>query len=290
MLLNERQKGFFTFTQNTDKIDYVRLAYGLALSLKHSQKEIPYLTIGITPNTIIDEKYAWAFDNIIEIPFGDDAKDSNWKLQNEWKAPWMSPYEETIKLDCDTLFFSDISIWWEAMSSSSNDIIFANTVMNWRGSPITSDFYRKTFTINNLPNIYTGFEYFRKSEDVFDIFKMARNIFWDWERFYQNCLHYEERPTMPSTDVIFAIVMKLMDDMQNSYRLQSWPTFTHMKSRLQGWISDPINEDWRHHLKVFFTPLAECKLGNHKQVYPLHYHIKEFLTDEMIEYYERLVK
>jgi hypothetical protein len=119
---------------------------------------------------------------------------------------------------------------------------------------------------------------------------MARNIFWDWEKFFENFLHYEERPTIPSTDVIFAMTMKLIDFDQHSYTLNPFPTFTHMKSRLQGWITEPISDDWKEHLKVFFTPAGECKLGNHKQIFPLHYHNKEFLTDEIIYYYEKLVK
>lgn len=289
-LVNDRPRGFFTFAQNTDNTDYIRLAYGLALSLKHTQSDIPYLSIGVTEGTVVDPKYSWAFDNIITIPWGDDAKDSSWKLQNEWKTPWMTPYYETIKLDCDMLFFSDITHWWEAFEESSQNLIFTNKVLTWRGEIILDDYFRKTFTVNNLPNIYTGFSYIRKSEEVFNIFQMAKMIFWNWEKFFEIFLHYKERPTIPSTDVIFALVMKLMDYDQNSYTIRDCPTFTHMKSRLQGWKKEPINEDWRDHLGVFFTPNGECKLGNHKQTYPLHYHLKDFLTDEMIRYYEGLVK
>lgn len=289
-LVNDRPKGFFTFAQNTDNTDYIRLAYGLALSLKHTQSDIPYLSIGVSEGTVVDPKYSWAFDNIITIPWGDDAKDSSWKLQNEWKIPWMTPYYETIKLDCDMLFFSDISHWWKTFEENSQNLIFTNKVLNWRGEPITSDYFRKTFTINKLPNIYTGFSYIRKSEEVFNIFQMAKIIFWNWEKFFEKYLHYEERPTVPSTDVIFALVMKLMDYNQNSYTIRDFPTFTHMKSRLQGWKREPIIEDWRDHIGVFFTPTGECKLGNHRQCYPLHYHIKEFLTNEIISQYERLIK
>ena len=63
----DKSRGFFTFAQNNDKVDYVRLAYGLALSLKQSQLEVSNLSIGITPGTVVDKRYAWAFDKIIEI-------------------------------------------------------------------------------------------------------------------------------------------------------------------------------------------------------------------------------
>ncbi len=288
--INNRKRGFFTLAQNTETTDYVRLAYALALSLRLTQKEVPYLTVGITPGTTVDKRYEWAFDNIVEIPWGDHAESSTWKLENEWKSVWMSPYEETIKLDCDMLFFSDISQWWENMSLSGQDIIWANRVLNWRGETIKDDFYRKTFTRSKLPNIYTAMGYFKKTERTFDIFNLAKLIFWNWEKFYGEVLHFEHRPTVVSTDVVFAIAMKLVDEDCADYTQRYIPTFTHMKSRLQGWGSENISNDRREHLKVFFTPTGECRLGNHKQYYPLHYHVKEFLADGILDTYERLVK
>jgi hypothetical protein len=286
---NKRPRGFFTFVQNTPTVDYIRLAYGLALSLKKTQPSVPYLTIGVEPGTIIETKYAWAFDSIVEIPWGDDAIGQPWKLQNEWKAIWMSPYEHTIKLDCDMLFFSDISSWWTRLIYQESDVVWTNTVLDWRGSSITNDFYRKVFTKNNLPNIYTGLSYFRKTDYTFAIFNMAKLIFWNWQAFFEQYLHPEYRPTYPSTDVIFALAMRILDLDDISSTPILIPTFTHMKSQLQGWQGIDVSEDWRTHLNVFFNSNAECKLGNHRQYYPLHYHVKEFLTDDILSIYERLI-
>jgi hypothetical protein len=289
MPVNRRSRGFFTIAQNTETTDYVRLAYCLALSLKHSQKFVPYLTIGITPGTTVDKKYRWVFDNIIEIPWGDGAEHETWKLSNEWKAPWMSPYDETIKLDCDMLFFNDISLWWDYMSIQDSPVVFANKVLNWHGETITDDFYRKTFTKNTLPNIYTGFTYFTKETYTYDLYNMAKMIYWNWEKFFEEFLEWEHRPQYPSTDVVFALATKLLEDDGKSYSINDFPTFTHMKSKLQGWSDWDIPEDWTEHLKVFFTPDGVCKIGNHRQHYPLHYHVKSFITDEMISIYESLL-
>lgn len=288
--VNTRPRGFFTFAQNNGDTDYIRLAYALALSLKHTQAEIPYLTVGITPGSEVDPRYAWAFDNIIEIPWGDSAEDSKWKLENEWKSIWITPYHETIKLDCDMLFFTDISAWWKHLESQPNDMLWANRVLDWRGSESNSDYYRKVFTKNSLPNIYTACGYFRKTASSYDVFALAAMIFWNWERFFELYLHYENRPDHPSTDVIFALAMKLLDIEQSSYAPHVIPTFTHMKSQMQGWKDTIVSEDWRNHLETFFTPTGDCKIGNHRQFYPLHYHVKDWLTDEMIGIYEGLIK
>ena len=286
--LNTRQRGFFTIAQNSTTRDYVRLAYALALSLKCSQQSTPYLSIGITPGTIVPPEYAWAFDNIIEIPWGDHAADSWWKLENEWKSIYMSPYDETIKLDCDMLFFNDIDLWWDTLAMQ--DFAICNRALNYRAEEITSDYYRKTFTANKLPNVYTAFMYFKKTPATFEIFDMAKFIYFNWETVFELVLDPVDRPDVPSTDVIFAIALKLLDLDSLSYTTTQVPTFTHMKSKLQGWGANDILEDWTKHMSVFFNPVLECKIGNYLQFFPLHYHVKEFVTDEMIEYYERSVR
>jgi len=286
--INQRKRGFFTIAQNNDRCDYIRLAYGLALSLRNSQINTPYLSIGVTPGTVISEKYAWAFDNIIEIPWGDHASDSQWKLENEWKVVHMTPYEETIKLDADMLFFNDIDLWWEMMSTS--EFAVCNRILNYRAETVENDFYRKTFTENSLPNIYTALMYFKKTPRTFEIFELAKFIYFNWQAMFEENLLPQYRPDHPSTDVIFAIVLKLLDMDQEFYTTKQLPTFTHMKSQLQGWGGEDMLEDWTRHMSVFFNPMLECKIGNYLQFFPLHYHVKTFLTDEMLEYYERSVK
>lgn len=283
-------RGFFTIAQNNGETDYVRLAYGLALSLKKTQKRFSRLSIGITPGTKVDDRYAWAFDQVVEIPWGDHASDSKWKLENEWKSIWMSPYDETIKLDADMLFFSDITEWWNTLSIQGRDVVWANKVLDWKGDRVTSDYYRKTFTQSRLPNIYTAFGYLRKSKSSYDLFNLAKMIYWNWENFFERFLEADTRPTHPSTDVIFAIASKIMDLDQFDYAERSIPTFTHMKTHLQGWQGHDLSEDWTKHVPFFFTDMCECKIGNHRQLYPLHYHVKDFLTDEIIHQYERLIK
>ena len=108
--------------------------------------------------------------------------------------------------------------------------------------------------------------------------------------FFEKFLLPEDRPSFPSTDVIFALTAKILDEDGKFFTPRSMPVFTHMKSQLQGWSLGKISDDWRNHVSVFFEPNGTCSLGHHKQFYPLHYHLKSFITDEMINIYENLVK
>lgn len=282
---NNRSRGFFTFAQNNSKTDYLRMAYLLALNIRATQKSVPYLTVGVTPGTSIPSHYARVFDNVIEIPWGDDALDSDWKLQNEWKSIHMSPYDETIKLDCDMLFFRDIDLWWDMMALE--EFTICNRVLDYRGSTVTSDHYRKDFTINKLPNVYSAITYFKKTAGTFEFFSLARDLFRGWSDVRIELLEYQHRPKLASTDLIFALALKLMDDSGRWYIENTFPTFVHMKTHLQGWDDYGLDENWCLNIPTFFRPDLGCKIGNHEQVYPLHYHVKGFATDRIIEYYER---
>ena len=279
-------RGFFTIAQGPV---YHRLAYGLALSLHLSQSAHSKLSIGITPSerTLLPSKYLEVFDEVIDIPWDDHAAKSEWKLENEWKAIHMSPYDETIKLDADMLFPTDISGWWESLALSEG--VFCTTPRTYRGNIITSDYYRRTFTESNLPNIYTAMFYFKKTEANFELFRLAEFIFNNWQRCFYEWLQPEHRPTMVSTDVVFALAAKIMDYQQlNQLPMSSIPTFVHMKSRLQDWtINIPLDEDWTKLIPSFFSRDCAIRIGNHLQSLPLHYHVKSFLTDSIVSKMER---
>lgn len=280
-------KGFFTIAQGED---YQRMAYACALSLKISQpEEFSKLSIGVTKDEIplINSKYLEVFDQVVEIPWEDSAKNSSWKLENEWKTIYMTPYDETIKLDADMLFLNDISHWWKYLAES--DGVFATNVKTYRGDTISSDYYRKVFTENDLPNIYTAFFYFKKNDVNFKLFKLAQFIFDNWEKCFYELLGPEHRPKFVSTDVVFALASKILDYQQfNKLPTLDIPTFIHMKSQLQNWPDDQfMQEDWTKMVPIYFNRDCNLSIGNYRQMLPFHYHIKSFLTDKMITNMER---
>jgi hypothetical protein len=276
----KRPRGFLTFAQN-GKEDYLRMAYGLALSLKITQAE-PYLAVVVSPGTEVPDKYRAVFDEVIDVPWLDEARDSVWKLENEWKAYHVTPYEETIKLDADMLFTSDIAEWWPLLARQ--EMVACTTVETYRGEMISSDFYRKCFTANALPNIYTAMLYFRISQPAMKVFDLAQTIFHNWQRFFTEFLEPITRPQMVSTDVVFALAIKLLDANDCIFPTLPVPRFVHMKTRLQNWPAIIDGEDWTKHIQVNLTDVM--KLGRHRQHLPLHYHIKTFLTDAMLQHYE----
>jgi len=258
-------KGFLTIAQN-GQYDYVKMAYVLAMSLKLSQSKYNKLSVIVNEKEKIPSKYWKLFDKVITI---EKPKDK-WKIQNKWQYFNLSPYNETIVLDTDMLFFNDITTWWKCLESS--DIEFTTSVRNYRRKIITSDYYRKTFTKNNLPNLYTALFYFRKTTENDDYFKLVKEI--------------KDAPRFLSGDVAYSLAAKIMFNRN----WDSFLTFIHMRGRLQD---DDIVSGWNKELSTFFTTYhekIELKVSNFNQIYPFHYIKKDFLSEEVIELYEDKIR
>ena len=278
--------GYFTIAQGKE---YQRMAYALALSLLLTQKEgRNKLAIGVAKEEKIlvnpKIKEVLGADNIIEIPWKDHAAKSKWKLENEWKSIYMSPFDHTVKLDADMLFLSDKSHWFDYLEGSK--MVFATDARTYRDEIVTSDYYRKVFTQNNLPNVYSAYFYFDKSAESYEFFKLCEMIFNNWRPFFFEFFEPEYRPDYVSTDVVFALAAKILDvESLNKNRSLSkeFPTFVHMKSQLQNWPNDTLmNEDWTKMIQIYFNNDCQLKVGNYLQTLPFHYFVKEFMTDEII--------
>lgn len=270
-------KGFLTIAQNGQH-DYVKMAYALAMSLKLSQEKYNKLSVIVNENEEIPEKYLPFFDKVIYV----EKLEEEWKVQNKWQYFRLSPYDETIVLDTDILFFNDISHWWECLEQS--DLEFTTAVTNYRGEVAESDFYRKVFTKNKLPNLYTALFYFRKTHENEAYFRAVKAIFENWEVFYEKLL--KEPPKFLSGDVVYSLAAKITLNR----KWENFLRFTHMRSRLQD---ETIIDDWNKHLPAFFTSHhgdIQLKVSNFNQIYPFHYIKKDFLNEEVIELYENTIR
>ena len=270
-------KGFLTIAQNGQH-DYIKMAYALAMSLKLSQTKYDKLTVVANQNEEIPNKYLKVFDKVIYTT----KPEETWKIQNKWRYFWYTPYDETIVLDTDMLFFNDISTWWECLEDK--DIEFTTTTKNYRGETINSDYYRKAFTQSKLPNLHTALFYFKKTEEIYNYFILVKMIFENWEVFYEKFL--KNPPKFLSGDVAYALAAKIFFNRNWSSDM----SFVHMRGRLQD---AKIVDDWNKHLPSFFTRIngqIGLKVSNFNQFYPFHYIKKNFLNDGVIELYETTLR
>lgn len=281
-------KGYLILAQNSKTDDYVKLAYALALSIKNSQEKVNNVCLATdVPLAKLNKKVKAVFDDIVPIPWTDQAHGAKWKIENKWKYYYMTPYDETIILDADMLFPADINHWWDILSTQ--EIWITDKPQTFKGEIITSTKYRNTFVSNDLPNVYTAFMYFKQTEMVAELFRLVQIIFENWERFFYNYLD-ETRPKHLSGDVAYALAIKLLGIQNECFgNLDSMPSFVHMKGHLQNINEKYITEDWTQNIPTYFRDDGGFKIGNYEQILPFHYHIKEWLTDDMITTLEKRV-
>jgi hypothetical protein len=265
-------KGHVFLAQNTEEVDYVKQAYALALSIKVFNKE--YNQTCLITNDSVPEEYKHAFDHIVPIPWKDSARNSRWKIENRWKIIYATPFDENLVYDTDMLLLKSNDNIWKDLENFN--FCFTSNVLDYKGNIVTSNYYRKSFTENNVPSIYTGFFYFKKVKESYEFFKWLEVIVNNWYKFYRKFL-VKKIQDFCSIDLSSGLALKFMGvDNPNVPLL----TFVHMKPHLQSWNNIPSK--CFDVLDYYLNDNLSLIVGNFKQNGLFHYVEKDFLTNDII--------
>ena len=282
MSQHKEQQGFVTFAQNTDNVDYLELAYLQCLNIKATQKNNSYAVIvDAATRGKVNERHSNTFDYIIDLPTDYSLTFSTSKFANEPQVFSLTPFKETVKLESDLLFTRSIDHWWTAFRL--RNVCLSTGAKNYRGISSSIRKYRQLLDENNLPDVYNGLMYFRYSREAADFFNVAHLINYHWDIYREelkNCM--EETPT---TDVVYAIAALISGPDSVTIPTMDFINFVHMKSGFNGW-SDA--QSWLE------TVVNErdgdiIRINNINQYLPVHYHDKNYATQELIKYYERRI-
>lgn len=272
--------GYLLIVSTDCETNYAQLAYALALSIKNTQKE-GYDKIAL----VIDDKEklknfnsAWVFDHVIE-----------WDKEKFWDGrSWMdqlSPFDATICLDVDMLFTRDYSHWVDYFLENC-ELYVANKSYTYRGELVNDDFYRKTFTKNEIPNLYSLYTFFKKdSELAKEFFELGRHIIKNPVEF-SNLFLSNFKPKVLGTDEAFALSSKILDITDEIAYPLEFPRVVHMKPMIQNWPWPA--EKWSDHVGFYFNKKGEVKIGNYQQNDIVHYVEKDKINTEIISILEEI--
>jgi hypothetical protein len=272
--------GYLIVVSKHETVDYDSLAYALALSIKNTQKEgYDRVALVIDDKSRLDKfKSTWVFDYVIE-----------WSEQTFWDGrSWMdqlTPFDYTVCLDSDMLFFRDYSHWIDYFIENA-ELYVPNKAYTYRGEVVTSDYYRKAFTKNDLPNLYSFYTFFKKdSALVNEFFSLVRHITTN-QTVFSNLFLSEYKPKIVGTDEAFSLSAKILDITDDiSYDLD-FPKVVHFKGAVQGW---PWPADLASdHVGFYLDSTGNLKLGNYQQTDIVHYVEKDKMTVEAISILEEI--
>lgn len=272
--------GYLIIVKDNQDIDYLKMAYALALSIKNTQKS-GFDKVALVTDNIdqIDKlKSPWVFDKIIK-------KD----LEDGWDSrSWMdrlTPWQYTVCLDADMLITRDISHWINHLIDTT-DLYIPSKSFTYRNDTVESDFYRKTFVRNELPNYYSFFTFFKKiTPRVRNFFNLNRYIIKNQIEF-KNIYLSNYIPKIIGTDEAFALSASILGiEKDISYDLE-FPRVVHMKGMVQGWPWPA--EKVTDYVGFYFNKENGLKIGNYHQYDLVHYVEKDLATDELISILEEI--
>ena len=273
--------GYLIFVNETETSNYSKLAYALALSIKNTQKE-GYDKVAL----VINDKHKienftslWVFDHIIE-----------WQGPEGWDVrshmDELSPFDHTICLDADMLFLRDYSHWVDYFIDNNVELYIPHTAYTYRGEEVLNSPYRKCFTANDLPNLYSFYTFFVKDSKLAkDFFNLQRQIIKNPTEFANNFLT-SHKPKIIGTDEAFALAVKILDIQSDvSYPL-TFPKVVHLKGGTQNWPWPA--DDATDHVGFYFDKNAKLKIGSYQQHDIVHYVEKDRVTLETINILEEI--
>lgn len=207
------------------------------------------------------------------LPHGDQAIDTDWKLQNDWQVYEASPYEYTIKLEADMYLPKSIDYWWDVLKD--RDVVVSTTARNFKQEITPVRAYRRFIDDNKLPDTYNGLTYFKKSERAEQFFKVVRDIFENWDEY--RAILKCNKDELATTDWVYALACHIIGVEHTTLPNFKDMSMIHMKQFINGTPS----EDWRDVLVYEILPNV-LRVNTIPQMYPFHYHLKDF-CDTILE-------
>lgn len=270
---HKEQQGFLTVVSNTDTTNYLELAHIQALNIKATQKIKNYaIIVDYKTAELITDKHKKVFDYIIETdpsqfgPFG-----------LEPKVFWLTPFKETVKLESDLLLCTSIDHWWPTFRLKN--IFLSHGCKNYKLEKNKNRNYRKFFDDNNLPDVYSGLMYFRYSQQSYNFFSIANKIFEFWDQVSGHLINC--RNPLPTTDEVYAITADIIGREYCTVPTLDFINFVHMKPGINGYHEQAKIKD------MFVTEFDSgmLRINNLNQYHPIHYYEKDFLTEEIYDYF-----
>lgn len=272
--------GYLLVVSASDSADYAALAYGLALSIKNTQREgYDKVALVIDDASTLDRfKSTWVFDEIIE-----------WNQETFWDGrSWMdelTPWEYTVCLDVDMFFTRDVSHWVDYFVENS-ELYVANKSYTYRGDVVTGKYYRQVFVKNNLPDLYSFYTFFKKDSEVAkEFFELGRSIIKN-PKEYSNLFLNEYKPKIMGTDEAFALSAKILDIVDDIAYPLEFPRVAHLKGRIQDLPA--AGDTLSNYVGFYFDPAGKVKVGNYQQTDIVHYVEKDRMSDEVISLLEEI--
>ena len=245
-----------------------RQAVALAFSIKSNNKEAQVsLVVGELGE--IEEWHEEPFDTIIEYPFQNKIN----PRVNDWQAWWVTPYEDTIVVDCASLVLQDMTTIWDYLVDY--DICFPGTIKDFKGNTVTEDPRYAWLEEYKINYVHAGWFYFKKNEASMDYFKLADPYMQNYHELFKHKFNPQHIPEYFPPDVMHGIVA---NDMALENIVDKNLYYVDMDISNNHYSASPR---WIDYLNVWPRDNGAVKIQNYATQGILCYKEPEFLTEDI---------
>ena len=260
-------QGFIIQAQSeTDRKQALALAY----SIKTSNPEASISLVCGDLNKI-ETKHEEPFDNIVEYPFSNK---SNPRL-NDWQCWWVTPYEESIVIDCACIVNQDLTTVWDYLSHNY-ELCFPGTIKDFRHQIVKQDKRHEFLEEYKLKSVHTAWFYFKKNNSTMDYFKLADPYMQNYIELFKHKFQPQHLPDDYVSDIMHGIVV-------NDMALEN-VTDKNLNYIDMDIVSDYFRnkaDKWTDYLNVWSRDNGTVKIQNYATTGILFYKESDFLTEDI---------
>ena len=263
--LSQEDKGYVILA---DGKEYINCASMLSQNLHRIMPECS-VTLLTTAKNNVGNDIKKMFDNTIIMPITMvSSVNDPYKIINDRRIYEYTPYEYTIKLEADMYVPRSIDHWWNILAQ--RDLVISTTIRNFKQEISNVRAYRNFIDQNSLPDCYNAITYFRKSELAEEFYKLVSNIFFGWNE-YRAILKCQPN-LIATTDWVYALAAHALGKENTTL-----PQFTDMSMvHMKQYINSLPTECWTDTL-IHELSTTCFRINTIPQLYPVHYHEKDFL-------------
>lgn len=260
-------RGFLIHAQ-TD--EHRRQAVALAYSIKtsNSDAEVSLVCGNLSE---IKEWHEEPFDSIVEYPFSNKID----PRINDWQSWWVTPYEETIVIDCASIVNQNLDTMWDYLGASYN-LCFPGVIKDFRHNIVENDFRNEWLAEYNIQELYSSWFYFKKTESTMDYFKLSDPYMQNYHDLFKHKFQPQHVPDSYSPDIMHGIIandmaLENITDKNLSY-IDMGIVNEYYKER---------TEKWTDYLNVWSRDNGTVKIQNYATTGILYYKESDFLTEDI---------
>ncbi len=240
----------------------------------------PHASVSMVINSLNNllDKYEEPFDNIIELPF-DAVEDIR---ANDWQLNYVTPYDDTIAIDCYSLVKEKHDELWEYLSNY--EMCYSIRTMNFR--TVMYDAVPDWYDTYNIKNLSSDLFYFKKDSEITKQFFLLSEIYMQqWTDALKEFIEFQYIPTEYDSNLMHAFIISHLDIYHEVTPHHDTILEIIDMNSITKYLkdNDRIEKNWSDYINVWTSTDTKLKIQNYAINNTIVYKDKTFITDEIYD-------